>query len=156
MQFKEIKPLSEECAKWAGSDDEDEDEDEEMEDEDDEDDEDMDEDEEERRRKRGGRRERLRERVGESDNFTPKVNESLKDFFERTKPHWIGEVHEALGESGKGLRRIAFEWAFKRYWEVKPTLKELEELEAELAREEELEREFAKAQIEQKRARSRR
>lgn len=114
------------------------------------------EDAEERRRQRGGRRNRLRERVSEDDHFTPKINESLKDFFERTRPYWMGEVHEALGESGKTLRRISFEWAYKRYWEIKPSLKELEELEAELAREEEMEKAFAKAQLDQKRGRSRR
>lgn len=157
-EFKELKAMSQECAEWVESDEEsDEEEDEEMADEDD--DVDMSDDElESKRRKRGTRRERLRDRVtqAEDDHFTPKVNESLKVFFERTRPYWIGEVHEALGESGKALRRVAFEWAFKRYWEIKPTLKELEELEAELAREEELEKEFAKAQIDQKRGRSRR
>lgn len=160
-EFKELKGLGEECAAWVASDDEEEDEDAgEDEDEvmsdsagdDGEDDEDV----EERKRQRGGRRNRLRERVSEDDHFTPKINESLKDFFERTRPYWIGEVHEALGESGKTLRRISFEWAYKRYWEIKPSLKELEELEAELAREEEMEKAFAKAQIDQKRGRSRR
>lgn len=159
-EFKELKGLSEECAEWVASDEEDEDED--MEDEGQElSDEEMHEDEDDavdRKRRRGGRRERLRERVGkpEDDHFTPKINESLKDFFERTRPYWVGEVHEALGESGKSLRRIAFEWAFKRYWEIKPSLRELEELEAELAREEELEKAFAQAQLDQKRGRSRR
>lgn len=159
-EFKEVKGLSAECAEWVASDDEEDDEDgsegegevemsENVES-------DGDEDEDDRKRKRGGRRQRLRERVAQDDNFTPKVNESLKDFFERTKPYWIGEVYEAIGESGKGLRRTAFEWAFKRYWEIKPTLKELEELEAELAREAELEKEFAKSQLDQKRTRSRR
>lgn len=163
-EFCEIKTLSQECSEWVRSDEEDEDGDDSDNDEMEEgeeidDDEDMDEDEEEqRKRRRGGRRQRLRERVlqPESDHFTPKVNESLKEFFERTRPYWVGEVHEALGESGKALRRIAFEWAFKRYWEIKPSLKELEELEAELAREEEMEKQFAKAQLEQKRGRSRR
>lgn len=162
-EFKEVKSMSQECANWVASDDEDEDED--MEGEDQEmSDEEIDEDEEDeeeiekRKRRRGGRRQRLRERVAqpEDDHFTPKVNESLKDFFERTRPYWIGEVHEALGESGKALRRVAFEWAFKRYWEIKPSLKELEELEAELAREEEMEKAFAIAQLDQKRGRSRR
>lgn len=165
-EFKELKGMSQECAEWVDSDDEDdEDDDEDMEgeeegmsdeeiDEGEEDEEEI----EERKRRRGGRRQRLRERVAQpdDDHFTPKVNESLKDFFERTRPYWIGEVHEALGESGKTLRRISFEWAFKRYWEIKPSLKELEELEAELAREEEMEKAFAKAQLDQKRGRSRR
>lgn len=163
-EFREIKPMSKECLEWVASDDESDEEDEgeeEMEDGDGGDiDEDggADEDEVERKRRRGGRRDMLRERVGqiEEDNLTPRVNETLKDFFDRSKAYWIGEVHEALGESGKALRRVAFEWAFKRYWEIKPTLKELEELEAELAREEELEKEFARAQLEQKRGRSRR
>lgn len=159
-EFREVKELSEECSEWMGSDDEEDEEDEEGNQDDEvEDDDEVDEDEEEeKKRRRGGRRQRLRERVSqaEEDHLTPKVNESLKDFFERTRPYWIGEVHEALGESGKTLRRIAFEWAFKRYWEVKPSLKELEELEAELAREEELEKQFAKAQLEQKRGRGRR
>lgn len=165
-EFREIKTPSQECSEWVKSDEEDDNGDDDY-DEDMEEGEEVDEDEdvnmneneeEERKRRRGGRRQRLRERVlqPESDHFTPKVNESLKDFFERTRPYWIGEVHEALGESGKTLRRIAFEWAFKRYWEIKPSLKELEALEAELAREEELEEQFAKAQLEQKRGRSRR
>lgn len=155
-EFKELKPMSEECSKWIESEEES-DEDEEM-DSDDEDVEMSDDELEDKRRRRGTRRERLRERIQqtEEDHFIPKVNESLKDFFERTRPHWMGEVNEALGETGKTLRRIAFEWAFKRYWEIKPTLKELEELEAELAREEELEKQFAKAEIDQKRGRTRR
>lgn len=160
-EYKEIKTMSQECAEWVASDDDDDDDgDVEMEDDAEEasESDDEDNDEEERKRRRGGRRQRLRERVAqnEEDHLMPRVNESLKDFFERSKPYWIGEVHEALGETGKALRRIAFEWAFKRYWEIKPTLKELEELEAELAREAELEKEFAKAQIDQKRGRSRR
>lgn len=163
-EFREIKALSQECSEWVESGEDDEGEDDADDEEDDDDvemkeSEEIDEDEEEEwKQRRGGRRQRLRERVSqpESDHFTPKVNESLKDFFERTRPYWIGEVHEALGESGKTLRRIAFEWAFKRYWEIKPSLKELEELEAQLAREEEMEKQFAITQLEQKRGRSRR
>lgn len=158
-EYKELKGMSEQCAEWIASDDEDGEEGGEVESDGGNGDGDEDgEEETDRKKKRGGRRERLRERVQkpEDDHFTPKVNESLKDFFERTKPFWMGSVNEALGETGKTLRRISFEWAFKRYWEVKPSLKELEELEAEIAREEELEREFAKAQIEQKRGRARR
>lgn len=155
-EFVEVKPMSQECSEWVASDEEEDDED--MEEEDYDEDEDDDEDEEEKRIRRGGRRDKLRERVSQpqDEEMTPRVNESLKDFFERSKPYWMGEVHEALGESGKILRRIAFEWAFKRYWEIKPTLKELEELEAELQREAQLEEEFAKAQIDQRRGRSRR
>lgn len=163
--FVEMKGMSAECMEWVASDEEDED------GEDDEGDSDdgvendggdaemEDVDEEERRLRRGRRRQNLQERVwqsAEEERMTPRVNESLKEFFERSKMYWIGEVHEALGESGKNLRRVAFEWARKRYMEIKPTLRELEMLEAELAREEELEKQFEKAQIEQRRGRSRR
>ncbi|CAN8076809.1 unnamed protein product [Agarophyton chilense] len=162
-EYREVKALSPGCLEWMESDDDGEEEVDvdnyddnesrpenvDMEDE---------EGEEEKQRRRGGRRDRLRARVQstENENFTPRINESLKDFFERTKSYWIGEVHEALGESGKVLRRIAFEWAFRRYWEIKPTLKELEEIEAQIAREEVLEKEFQKVQLEQKRVRGRR
>lgn len=161
-EFREVQGMSRQCAEWVTSDDEDDedDEDEEMEGDSGEmsESDENEEDEEDRKRRRGGRRDMLRGRVcqNEDENFTPMVNESLKDFFERTKPYWIGEVHEAIAETGKALRRISFEWAFKRYWEIKPTLKELEALEAELAREEELEQQFAKAQIDQRRAKARR
>lgn len=90
------------------------------------------------------------------DVLTPRVFETLKDYHERTKAHWIGEVHEAMGSGGKELRRIAFEWAYKRYWEVKPTLRELEEIEEEILREAKLEEEFAKAQVDTRRGRNRR
>lgn len=161
-EFRELLELSEQSAMWVESEEEDVEEEETgIEGEEDEDNDGENSEKHlpgERKQLRGNRRELLRERISETveESSTPRVNESLKDFFERTKPYWIGEVHEALGESGKTLRRMAFEWAFRRYWEIKPTLKELEELEAELAREEELEKEFEKAQIEQKRARSRR
>lgn len=166
-EYRQIKRLSPGCSEWIESDEEEEDQDGSNLDEDNESlsdrdqmdqDEDHDMDQEQKHRRRGGRRALLRSRVqdAESEHFTPRVNESLKDFFERTKTYWIGEVHEALGESGKALRRLAFEWAFRRYWEIKPTLKELEELEAQIAREEALERDFEKVQLEQKRARGRR
>eukprot|EP00178_Gracilaria_changii_P027949 TRINITY_DN935_c0_g1_i2.p2 TRINITY_DN935_c0_g1~~TRINITY_DN935_c0_g1_i2.p2 ORF type:complete len:645 (+),score=134.57 TRINITY_DN935_c0_g1_i2:99-2033(+) len=163
-EYREVKSLSPGCLEWMESDGEED----ELEDESDaeeksnstSEDVDMEDEDEvvERQRRRGGRRERLRARVQDTENehFTPRINETLKDFFERTKSYWIGEVHEALGESGKALRRVAFEWAFRRYWEIKPTLKELEEIEAQIAREEALEREFQKAQLEQKRIRGRR
>ncbi|KAI0565988.1 Kelch-type beta propeller [Gracilaria domingensis] len=163
-EYKEVKSLSPECLEWMESDGEEE-ENEDGSDGDDKNDsqqEDVDmgdeEEDEERQRRRGGRRDRLRARVQDTENehFTPRVNESLKDFFERTKSYWIGEVHEALGESGKALRRVAFEWAFRRYWEIKPTLKELEEIEAQIAHEEALEREFQRVQLEEKRTRGRR
>ncbi|KAK1865048.1 hypothetical protein I4F81_007583 [Pyropia yezoensis] len=51
-------------------------------------------------------------------------------FVERTRPHWLGLAHEALGEGGKALRRAAFDWARVRYEEVRPTLVELEALTA--------------------------
>ena len=160
-EFHQVKKLSDECSKWVASDSEEEKEDgdEEMEDEDDEDEEmEDDSDEENTRSKRLDRRDRLRKRMQNTggDKLTPMVNEKLKDFFERTKNDWIGEVHEALGIGGKELRREAFGWAYKRYWEIKPSLKELEILEAELKAEEELEKQFAQAELESKRARSRR
>lgn len=158
-EFVEVKPMSQECLEWVASDDEDDEDDDEEEGYEEDENASSDEyDENEKKRRRGGRRDKLRERVlqSEEEQMMPRVNESLKDFFERSKPYWIGEVHEALGEGGKNLRRIAFEWAFKRYWEIKPTLKELEELEAELAHEAELEEEFAKTQLDQRRGRSRR
>lgn len=162
--FVEMKAMSPECMEWVVSDEEDDEEDDDDDEEgnnggDDDDVEMEDDDEEERRQRRGRRRQNLKERVShnvEEEHMTPRVNETLKDFFERSKAYWIGEVHEALGESGKNLRRVAFEWARKRYMEIKPTLRELELLEAELAREEELEKQFEKAQIEQRRGRSRR
>lgn len=166
--FVEMKAMSPECLEWVVSDEDDVEDGEE--DDGDEASEDSDggdndvemedgDDEENRRQRRGRRRQNLKERVSqniEEEHMTPRVNESLKDFFERSKAYWIGEVHEALGESGKNLRRVAFEWARKRYMEIKPTLRELELLEAELAREEELEKQFEKVQIEQRRGRSRR
>ncbi len=159
-EFHQLKELSEECSRWVASDSEDDEQDDD--DENDGEAEDMEEqldsDEEDERQKRRNRRDRLRSRVEHSDgsNLVPLVNETLKDFFDRTKKYWVGEVLNTLGYGGKELRRVAFEWAFKRYWEIKPTLKELEDLEAELAREEELEKEFAKAQIEARRVRNRR
>lgn len=166
-EYKQVKALSPGCSEWMESDEEENEQNGSDLDENSEslsDGDQMDEEEnnemndEHKQRRRGGRRELLRSRVqdAESEHFTPRVNESLKDFFERTKTYWIGEVHDALGESGKALRRVAFEWAFRRFWEIKPTLKELEELEAQIAREEALEREFEKVQLEQKRARGRR
>lgn len=164
-EFVEVKGMSPECMEWVATDDDEDDEDYESMDVDESDDEgddhdvSDDDDAEERKLRRGRRRENLRERVSQNeqgDHMTPLINESLKVFFERSRPYWIGEVHEALGESGKNLRRVAFEWARKRYLEIKPTLRELEELEAELAREEELERQFEKMEIEQRRGRSRR
>lgn len=159
-EFQIVKEMSAECAEWIASDSESEDgnsDDEEWEEADEDEEMDSDDAAGEQIRRRG-RVKRLRDRVvqPEGDSFTPMVNETLKEFFERTRPYWIGEVHEALGEGGKTLRRVAFEWAFKRYWEIKPTLKELEELEAELAREEELEKQFAKAEVDGRRGRSRR
>ena len=154
-EFHELKELSEACSEWIASDEEDEEAEEENDD--DESENDGDDEKEERKEKRKGRLQRLRQRTNDAEdiNFTPLINESLKDFFDRTKNYWIGEVHEALGESGKALRRVSFEWAFKRYWEIKPTLKELEELEAELAREAELEKQFAEEQKQKQRSRLR-
>lgn len=160
-EFHQLKELSEECSKWIMTDSEDEEADEEegeeaedveMQDADD------DEDGEDEQTKRRHRRDRLRSRVEHCDgsNLTPLVNETLKEFFDRTQKYWIGEVLNTMDYSGKELRRVAFEWSFKRYWEIKPTLKELEDLEAELAREEELEKEFAKAQVDARRVRNRR
>jgi Domain of unknown function (DUF4110) len=160
-EFRLLKPLSDQL-EWvesdSGDDDEDEDdyEDNEMDGNEGEADIDMVSAEVEMSRKRQ-RRARLQERVAETeDAMMPRVFETLKDYHERTKAHWIGEVHEALGESGKGLRRVAFEWAFKRYWEMKPALKELEDLEKELIRDAKLEEEFSKAQVDQRRGRNRR
>ncbi len=159
-EFQQVKKLSDECTKWVASDSEEENaEDEEMENVEEEDGNmEDDSDEENSRSKRLDRRDRLRKRMENTggDKLTPMVNEKLKDFFERTKNDWIGEVHEALGIGGKELRREAFGWAYKRYWEIKPSLRELELLEAELKAEEELEKQFAQAELESKRARSRR
>jgi N-acetylneuraminic acid mutarotase len=162
-EFRLLKPLSEQL-EWVESDSGDDDEDE---DDDDDNDNEMDgsegeadtgmESAEVEMSRKRHRRARLRERVAETeDAMMPRVFEALKDYHERTKAHWIGEVHEALGESGKGLRRVAFEWAFKRYWEMKPALKELEDLEEELIRDAKLEEEFSKAQVDQRRGRNRR
>lgn len=68
--------------------------------------------------------------VASEDASTPRPSEPLKAFVERTRPHWLGLAHEALGESGKALRRAAFDWARVRYEEVRPTLVELEALTA--------------------------
>lgn len=161
-EFSQVKPLSDICAEWVASDDEDDDEDEDDEDgneyEDDGDgmdeDDDDGEDDSVRRKKR---KKRLEERMAEvEDMMMPRVFESLKDYHDRTKAHWYGMVHDALGESGKGLRRIAFEWAYKRYFEVRPSLIELEEIETELANEAKLEEAFEKAQVDERRGRNRR
>jgi Domain of unknown function (DUF4110)/Galactose oxidase, central domain len=160
-EFRLVKPLSDQI-EWVESeneDDEDDDYDEEADGQEEEYDEGDDEESsvEKNLLRRNQRRARLQERVAETeDAMMPRVFETLKDYHERTKAHWIGEVHEALGESGKGLRRVAFEWAYKRYWELKPTLRELEELEEELARDAKLEEEFSKVQVEQRRGRNRR
>jgi hypothetical protein len=160
-EFRLVKPLSDQI-EWVESeneDDEDDDYDEEADGQEEENDEGDDEESsvEKNLLRRNQRRARLQERVAETeDAMMPRVFETLKDYHERTKAHWIGEVHEALGESGKGLRRVAFEWAYKRYWELKPTLRELEELEEELARDAKLEEEFSKVQVEQRRGRNRR
>lgn len=161
-QFVPVKPLSDACAEWVASEEEnDEDDEDEDEDEDnDEDDMDMDEEDggvEDESKRRRERKKRLEERMAEvEDMMMPRVFEPLKDYHDRTKAHWYGMVHEALGESGKGLRRIAFEWAYKRYFEVRPSLVELEEIEAELAEEAKLEEAFEKAQVDERRGRSRR
>eukprot|EP00173_Palmaria_palmata_P003240 Plantae.Rhodophyta-Palmaria_palmata.ctg3380.p1 GENE.Plantae.Rhodophyta-Palmaria_palmata.ctg3380~~Plantae.Rhodophyta-Palmaria_palmata.ctg3380.p1 ORF type:complete len:187 (+),score=66.13 Plantae.Rhodophyta-Palmaria_palmata.ctg3380:60-563(+) len=157
-EFVEIKPLSEQCAEWVASDDEDDEDDSDGDGEEDgEMDVDGDDDDEDVSLRKKQRQKRLRERVAEvEDMFMPRVFETLKDYFDRTRDSWYGEVLEALGETGKGTRRVAFEWAYKRYWEMKPQLKELEDLEAELQREAKLEEDFAKAQLGAQRGRSRR
>lgn len=162
-EFALVKELSEECSQWVASDsegEEDEEDDGAMIDEKDDaamEATDSDDEVDERIRMRS-KRERLRSRIqsGNDSNLVPLVNESLKEFFDRTKNYWMAEVNEALSISGKLLRRTSFEWAYKRYWEIKPTLKELEELEAEIAREAVLEQQFAQAQIEKRRVRTRR
>jgi N-acetylneuraminic acid mutarotase len=158
-EFVQVKPLGEQCAEWVASDDEDDDEeDDDDEDEDMEDGESEDiEGEEDSSQRKKRRRVRLQERVAEvQDALMPRVFETLKEYFDRTRDSWYGEVYESLGESGKGSRRIAFEWAYKRYWEMKPQLKELEDLEKELQAEAQLEEDFAKAQLGSQRGRSRR
>lgn len=159
-EFVQVKPLGELCAEWVASDDEeedDDDDDEDMEDDGSDDGEDSDGDEENPSLRKKQRQKRLRERVAEvQDMFMPRVFETLKEYFDRTRDSWYGEVYEALGETGKGSRRIAFEWAYKRYWEMKPQLKELEDLERELQLEAKLEEDFAKAQLGTQQKRSRR
>lgn len=155
-EFVQLKELSAECSAWVASDSEGEmEEGDVMEDEGEEVDSDGEMDE---RQRLHNKRERLRSRIEHSDgsDLVPLINESLKDFFERTRNYWIGEVREALELGGKELRRKSFEWAYKRYWEIKPSLRELEELEADLAREEELEKEFAKMQTDMRHVRNRR
>jgi Domain of unknown function (DUF4110)/Galactose oxidase, central domain/Kelch motif len=151
-----VKPLSPECAEWVESDSDDDGDDNDDADDDEMEcsDEDIEEDESARKKQR---RKRLQDRVAVSDDYQqPRVFESLRDYHARTAPHWIGEVHEATGESGKQLRRMAFEWCYRRYWEIKPTLKELEDLEEEIAAEAKLEEEFMRSHIEAKRNRTRR
>lgn len=159
-EFRLVKPLSEKCAEWVASDDE-EDEEDSDDDDDDEDDDGMDDgedgDEEDLAQRRKVRRKRLQERVAQEDDMLmPRVFESLKEYFDRSRNHWFAEVHESLGKGGKGARRIAFEWAFKKYWELKPQLKELEAIEAEIREEARLEEEFAKAKVDQRRGHNRR
>jgi Domain of unknown function (DUF4110)/Galactose oxidase, central domain/Kelch motif len=152
-EWRNIKPLSAECAEWVESDSDDDDED----DEDDDDMEDSDDDGVDESTRKKQRRQRLQDRVADSDDYqTPKIFELLRDYHARTAPYWIGEVRESRGDSGKQLRRTAFEWCYRRYMEIKPTLRELEELEEEIAAEAKLEEEFAKAQVEAKRSRTRR
>lgn len=97
--------------------------------------------------------------VASEDGWTPRPSEPLKAFAERTRPHWLGLAHEALGEGGKALRRAAFDWARVRYEEVRPTLVELEALTAAAAAEAAEEAVLAKAEAAEgaaRKARSRR
>lgn len=97
--------------------------------------------------------------VAAEDGWTPRPSEPLKAFVERTRPHWLGLAHEALGEGGKALRRAAFDWARVRYEEVRPTLVELEALTAAAEAEAAEEAAVAKAEAAEgaaRKARSRR
>lgn len=160
-EFHQIKDLSTESAEWIQSD-EDEEDDDSGEDQEKEVDSDQDEpenelDAEDDKLGKKRRHMRLKQRITHDDDMMmPRVFETLKEYHDRTKAYWIGEVHEAHGGSGKELRKTAFEWAWKRYNEIKPTLREIEELEEEFAREAKLEEESAKTKVDEQRGRSRR
>ncbi|KAF4742219.1 hypothetical protein FOZ63_019205, partial [Perkinsus olseni] len=85
------------------------------------------------------------------EEYTPRLEESLRDFAKRTMDHWA-EVQEAkMIEEAKGsgdmdnaelrraimdrkeVRRLAFSLAEERYNEVRDVLVELKEMEEEQA-----------------------
>uniref|UniRef100_A0A7S2ZVZ8 DUF4110 domain-containing protein n=1 Tax=Rhodosorus marinus TaxID=101924 RepID=A0A7S2ZVZ8_9RHOD len=116
-----------------------------------------DEEAEERKEQRKNRRSKLEKKlVTEDDAWTPRVGETLKVFFERTKLHWMQEVYEATETTGKENRRVAFQWARQRYDEIKPTLRELEELEEFFRQEQEAEERHAKKEADIRRQKNRR
>mmetsp|Transcript_12328 Transcript_12328/g.37591 ORF Transcript_12328/g.37591 Transcript_12328/m.37591 type:complete len:662 (-) Transcript_12328:1131-3116(-) len=168
-EFTNVKPLSEKKQDWNASEsdasadeksEEDADEDEDKdEDEDNGDGGEEDSDDEDTREKRGQRQSRrstLQNRLGaEDDSWTPRVGETLKEFFERTKLHWMQEVYEATEETGKANRRVSFQWAKQRFEEIKPTLKELEELEEFFRAEQEAEERHEKKEADLRRLKNR-
>ncbi|CAM9309596.1 unnamed protein product [Ascophyllum nodosum] len=95
------------------------------------------------KKSRGGVREEIRqlqELLGVDDpNRTPQARGFMRDFFDRTKRFWIGEVIRRGEESGvpmepmseKELRKEAFLIAGERYSELEPSLARLNKLEAE-------------------------
>ncbi|GAA5857490.1 hypothetical protein JCM8547_009299 [Rhodosporidiobolus lusitaniae] len=65
-------------------------------------------------------------RAAEDIISTPLPNESLAQFFARSKEYWTGKAHEAgLGSRGKDLRKDGFGLAQQRYEEYKPILDEI-------------------------------
>ncbi|KAJ3260343.1 hypothetical protein HK103_000978 [Boothiomyces macroporosus] len=75
----------------------------------------------------------------------PLPGEPLNDYYSRTNIYWQERVLEITGRTGKALRKNAFEYAYKRYQELLPQNKILEEqmreqealLEAEQAKQKE-------------------
>ncbi|GAA6002432.1 hypothetical protein JCM10207_001116 [Rhodosporidiobolus poonsookiae] len=68
-------------------------------------------------------------RTAEDIISTPAPNESLAQFFARSRDYWTGKAHEGgVGNRGKDLRRDGFELAQRRYDEYKPILEEIARL----------------------------
>lgn len=65
------------------------------------------------------------------DEWTPRVGEDLKEFFARSKEYWTNEVQEEKQGTEKELRAVAFQWAKKRFDDVKPTIRSLELLDSQ-------------------------
>ncbi|KAJ3277106.1 hypothetical protein HDV01_000158 [Terramyces sp. JEL0728] len=57
----------------------------------------------------------------------PLPGEPLNDYYARTNIYWQERVLEITGRSGKALRKNAFEYAYRRYQELLPQNKLLEE-----------------------------
>lgn len=66
------------------------------------------------------------------------------------------EVYEATEETGKANRRISFQWAKQRFDEIKPTLRELEELEEFFQAEKEAEESHERKEADMRRLKARR